>query len=114
MASANALSGLMKWLDREEWQQPFVESIGRHVGEPCEEAGIGSFGELADVLGEHHAGVLWGCIFEDFLATDLEDGRNIVDDYLKRRGWKESAPNKRYVTSLRSSVMIRSTILPRR
>ncbi len=33
------------------------------------------------------------------------DGRNIVDDYLKRRGWKETAPNRRYMQALRGSVM---------
>ncbi|MBS0524837.1 MAG: hypothetical protein JSS04_14510 [Proteobacteria bacterium] len=49
--------------------------------------------------------VLFGCVFEDMLATDLDDGTNVVDDYLKRRGWKESVPNKRYLTALRSSVM---------
>jgi len=49
---------------------------------------------------------LWGCAFEDFLTRTLEpDGRNIVDDYLKRRGWKETAPNRRYMQALRGSVM---------
>ncbi len=42
---------------------------------------------------------------EDMMARELEDGSNIVDDYLKRRGWKESVPNRRYMTALRSSVM---------
>ena len=52
-----------------------------------------------------YRGVVWGCVFEDFLARDLDDGRNIVDDYLKRRGWNESASNKAYMRALRSSVM---------
>jgi hypothetical protein len=104
MASARVLTGLMKWLGREEWREPFNDSIERHLGPPCEEAGI-TLDELAGAVGDHHATVLWGCIFEDFLASDLDDGSNIVDDYLKRRGWKESVPNRRYLTSLRSSVM---------
>jgi len=104
MASVNALTGLMKWLGREEWQEPFNEWIERHVEPACEAAGI-AFDELADVVGDARASTLWGCIFEDFLASDLDDGSNIVDDYLKRRGWKESIANKRYLTSLRSSVM---------
>jgi hypothetical protein len=33
------------------------------------------------------------------------DGRNVVDDYLKRRGWKEPAPVKRYLQALRRSTM---------
>jgi hypothetical protein len=104
MASAHVLTGLMKWLGREEWREPFNELVERHLGPPCKAAGI-TLDELAGAVGDHHATALWGCIFEDFLASDLDDGSNIVDDYLKRRGWKESVPNKRYLTSLRSSVM---------
>jgi hypothetical protein len=104
MASAHVLTGLMKWLGREEWREPFDELIERHLGPACKAAGI-TLDELADAIGNHHATALWGCVFEDFLASDLDDGSNIIDDYLKRRGWKESVPNKRYLTSLRSSVM---------
>lgn len=104
MASAHVLTGLKKWLGREEWREPFDELLERHLSPACKAAGI-ALDELTDSLGNAHASVLWGCIFDDFAATDLDGGRNIIDDYLKRRGWKESVPNKRYLTSLRSSVM---------
>lgn len=104
MRGTSSLRGLLKWLDRDEWRAPFDELVDRRVRLACEAAGI-SRDELSDVLaGEIDAG-LFGCIFEDFMATDLGDGSNIVDDYLKRRGWKESVANKRYMTALRSSVM---------
>ena len=49
---------------------------------------------------------LWGCAFEDLLTQELEpDGGNLVDDYLKRRGWNEKAPNKAYMRALRDTVM---------
>jgi hypothetical protein len=104
MTSAGSLKGLMKWLNREEWRQPFNELFERHVGPPCKRAGI-AITEVADKIGNQNASTMWGCVFEDFLACDLDDDSNIVDDYLKRRGWKESVPNKRYMTALRSSVM---------
>ena len=44
----------------------------------------------ASVIDEHAFTAVWGNAFEDLLAQDLPEGRNIVDDYLKRRGWKES------------------------
>src|SRR3546814_12486058 len=51
-------------------------------------------------------GPLWGCAFEDLLTQELEpDGRNLVDDSLKRRGWNEKAPNKAYMRALRDTVM---------
>src|SRR5262245_15629840 len=104
MANARALDGLMKWLGREEWRAPFNDVLDEHLGPPCEAAGI-ALDKLAGVIGDQSMSVLWGCVFEDFLASELDDGSNIIDDYLKRRGWKESVPNKRYMTSLRSSVM---------
>ena len=104
MASSNALSGLYKWLDREDWQEPFQEMLERHLGEPCAAGGI-TLDRLARTVGDHHATVLFGCVVEDFAASDLEDGGNVIDDYLKRRGWRESVPNKRYLTGLRTSVM---------
>ena len=61
--------------------------------------------DITDVLGNYAATVLWGAAFEDLLATDLPDGRNIADDYLRRRGWKESASTRDYITGLRRSVI---------
>src|SRR3989304_5626814 len=104
MASAHSLAGLMKWLRREEWQYSLNDLLDRHLGPACAKADV-SVDELPGIIGDHHSTVLWGCVFEDLLARDLDDGRNIVDEYLKRRGWKESALNRAYMTALRSSVM---------
>jgi hypothetical protein len=49
--------------------------------------------------------VLWGCAFEDLLTRTIQPDRNIVDDYIRRRGWNESGPTKIYLRALRSSVM---------
>ena len=57
------------------------------------------------MAGDHWAATLWGCAFEDFLTLDLDGSGNIVEDYLKRRGWNEKTPDKAYMTGLRSSVM---------
>jgi hypothetical protein len=64
------------------------------------------FEELAEVLGEDRVMNLWGCAFEDFLTQDFEgEPSNIVDEYLKRRGWKENAQTRAYMGALRTSVM---------
>ena len=104
MASAHSLSGLMNWLRRDEWRDPFDGVLDQHLGPACMKADI-EIENLAAVIGDDRMAVLWGCAFEDFLALDLDDGRNIVDDYLKRRGWRESAPNKTYIAALHSSMM---------
>ena len=49
--------------------------------------------------------VLRRCVFEDFLTLETEDGGNIVADYLKRRGFRETASSRAYMNGLRNSVM---------
>ena len=50
--------------------------------------------------------MLFGVMFEDFLSRRLPPGdRNVIDDYLKRRGWRESVPGRRYLQQLRDSVL---------
>ncbi|MBM1172906.1 hypothetical protein [Microvirga arabica] len=105
MLGNHSLSGLMKWLTHEEWREPFVEVLDLHLGPACEDYEM-DFEDIAEVIGDHAAMTLWGCAFEDFLAQAIEpDGRNVVEDYLKRRGWKESAGNRRYMEALRNSCM---------
>jgi hypothetical protein len=104
MTNSDSLSGLMKWLRRDEWREAFDETFDRHVGRACATADI-DVEELPEIIGEHAFTNLWGCAFEDLLARELDGGRNIVDDYLKRRGWKESASSKAYMKALRSAVM---------
>ena len=101
MLGNHSLSGLMKWLAHEEWREPFADVLDLHLGLACEDYEM-DFEDIAEVIGDHGAMTLWGCAFEDFLTQSLEpDGRNIVEDYLKRRGWKESAGNRRYIEALR-------------
>ena len=101
---AHSLDGLMKWIRRDEWRDAFEEALERHLMTACNRAGV-EMSELAEALGDHAQTNLWGCAFEDFLTREDDAGRNIVDDYLKRRGWKESATDRRYMTGLRNSVM---------
>lgn len=114
MAVSHSVEGLMKWLRRDEWRDAFDEVLARHLGPACDKADI-EIDELSTHLGADWFMTLWGCAFEDFLTQGINGGRNVVDDYLKRRGWTESAANKAYMTALRTSVMSLyevSTIVP--
>ena len=104
MAAGHDLKGLMKFLDREEWQEPFDEVCEEHFGVVLAAASI-EFEDLAAKRGDI-ANALWWCAFEDFLTRSFAvEGHNSVDEYLRRRGWKEGALTKAYVKALRSSVM---------
>ena len=105
MKRGHDLSGIMKFATGPAWAEHLRDALEDHLGHAMEEFEFEA-DELADVVGDHWAGVLWGCAFEDLLTRDVEpDGRNLVEDYLKRRGWNEAGPNKLYMRALRSSVM---------
>jgi hypothetical protein len=95
----------MKWLSRVEWRDRFAEVYDHHLLPACRRTGFDAEEVLA-ILGEDwFMTTVWGCAFEDFLTREGTDGRNIVDEYLKRRGWKESASARAYMSALRRSVM---------
>jgi hypothetical protein len=104
MASAHSLRGLMKWLTRDEWRDRFAEVYDAHLQPACERSGV-DVDEVVSILGKDwFMTTVWGSAFEDFLTRDFDDGQNIIDDYLKRRGWKEAASTRAYMTALRTSV----------
>ena len=95
----------MKWAQREEWRDRLDAIIADHLEPAFEEFDLEP-DELPDLLGQGAYAQLIGCAFEDFVTCDFEpDGRNVIDDYLKRRGWKEPAPVRHYLEALRRSVM---------
>lgn len=103
MARKHILEGIIKWSQRGQWQEPFDELIEHHLGAPCDEMGI-ELPELPEILDTTDFMKLWGCVFEDLLTADI-DGQNLAEDYLKRRGWKESAGARTLIRALRQSVM---------
>ncbi|MFZ4687062.1 MAG: hypothetical protein ACOYMK_15805 [Hyphomonadaceae bacterium] len=103
MAAVHSIEGLIKWVSRDEWRGAFEDVFQRHVGQACRGAGI-ELDELAEIVGDHGVSNLWGCAFEDFVSSG-PDERNVATDYLKRRGWKESAGTRAYVDALRRSTM---------
>jgi hypothetical protein len=100
-----SIRNIMHWADRPEWSDEKSAVFGAHFNPLCDRLGI-SQEELAGELAQHgYEGMLFGIIFEDFLSRRLPDDRNIIDDYLKRRGWRESVPGKRYLQQIRDSVL---------
>ena len=104
MANASSLKGLLKFLRRDEWREAFAEIQHAHFFVACHNVGVGT-DKMTDILGQHAAMTLWGCAFEDFLSRDLPGDRNMVDVYLKRRSYKESASAKAFMKAIRNSVM---------
>lgn len=99
------ISGLIKYAGRSPWAEAMDETLSAHLGPVLDEVGLDPEA-LFERIGAHWEGNLWGCAFEDLMTQEIgSDGLNLVDDYLKRRGWNEKAPNKAYMQALRHSVM---------
>ncbi len=101
-----AIRNIMKWADRPEWSDEQAAVFDAHLVPVCDRIGI-SQEELGQELAEHgYGGMLFGIMFEDFISRRLPpDDKNIIDDYLKRRGWHESVPGRRYLQQLRDSAL---------
>jgi hypothetical protein len=105
MKSDHDLSGLFQYAAKNEWSDCLKEALGDHFGVAMLEFDL-EHEDIVDLLGEHWAMTLWGCAFEDLLTREFEPaGANIADDYLKRRGWKETPGARAYIRALRPAVM---------
>ena len=102
MSVRNDISELLGFVGRDEtWRQRLQDVVAEHLMPALEELGV-HHDDLSELLGEQWVGVLWGCGFEDFLGRRYGE-ENIVDLYLKRRGWQETALNRAYFTGLRDA-----------
>src|SRR3546814_20897306 len=77
MKRSHDLSGVMKFATSPAWADHLRDALGDHLGLAIEEFDFEA-DELADIVGEHWAGV---CAFEDLLTRTIEpEDRNIVED----------------------------------
>ena len=103
--AAHDISGLIKYAGRSPWAEAMDKTLSAHLGPVLDESGLDPE-SLFERIGSPWEGNLWGCAFEDLLTQEIgPDGLNLVEDYLKRRGWNEKASNKAYMRALRHSVM---------
>ena len=99
------IRNIMNWAEQPEWLEEQATVFDAHLAPVCDRIDI-SQEDLALELEEHgYGGMLFGVVFEDFISRRLPDDKNIIDDYLKRRGWHESVPGRRYLQQLRDSVL---------
>lgn len=98
----NDISDLLDFIGRDDaWRNRLQDVVAEHLMSALEEFEVDN-DELSELLGEPWPGVLWGCGFEDFLGRRYGDD-NIVDHYIKRRGWAETPANREYFAALRDA-----------
>lgn len=101
-----AIRNIMNWANRPEWSDEQAAVFDDHLALVCERTGISQKELDQELTDQGYGGMLFGIMFEDFLSRRLPpDDKNIIDDYLKRRGWRESVPGRRYLQQLRDSLL---------
>jgi hypothetical protein len=101
-----AIRNIMKFADREEWLHERKVIFASHLDPVCDRLGWSQEELFSDLAERGVIGMLFAMMFEDFLSRRLPpDDRNIIDDYLKRRGWRETTAGRRYLQQLRDSVL---------
>lgn len=101
-----AVRNIRNWSERPEWSGELGTIFDAHLSSVCELMDI-SPEDLNETIVEcDYGGMLFGVVFEDLLSRRLSPrNNNIVDDYLARRGWRESVVGRRYLQQLRDSVL---------
>jgi len=100
-----AIDNLVAWSLREDWEPLRDQVFAKHFDPVCDRCGIDK-GDIADLLGPDAFSMVAGCALEDFFSARFgEDDANVIDDYLKRRGWRETVSAKRYLAALRDSLI---------
>jgi len=100
-----AIENLMRWAERDEWIE-YRDSVFAEHFEFVDEEFEKNVDDIFGVLGES-AYMVAGVALEDFFTARFGDEaeHNVLDDYLKRRGWRENVPVRRYLEALRDSVI---------
>ena len=105
-----ATQNLLAWSERGEWAARHAEVFAYHM-DPFADILEGPADNIVEVVGEAFH-VLAVFICEDFFTVHFDDDDggdeadgNVIDDYLGRRGWRETAAARLYLEGLRDSAV---------
>ncbi|MBI3091314.1 MAG: hypothetical protein HYY96_11660 [Candidatus Tectomicrobia bacterium] len=100
-----AIINIMRWANREEWRAEKELVFEEHVAPVCADFEI-TPDELARKLGEQANILLLDFALEDLVSRCFPpDNRNVIDDYLKKRGRLEPVVARQYLQALRNSFV---------
>lgn len=99
----HSVASLIKYARRAPWDALVSDVTHDILSVICDEADVDEEAIL-ELIGPECEGILFGCVLEHAMTLKV-DGVNLVDDYLRRRGWTESSSNRAYLTALRDSTL---------
>jgi len=105
MAKQHVLDNLQKWFGHDRWAEHVDTTFYDFFGDLLADYDV-DFERASELVGPAATAAMWGCHFEAAVTQPCEesDEGSILADYLKRRGWKESAATRRYLQALGDSI----------
>jgi hypothetical protein len=103
--SALAIRELNAWIGRQAlWSQRFQDVLDEHVLPAAGGVGIDRE-DVFDELDDAFAGEVWGAALEDLCTRRYTDPpANLIEDFLKKRGYRLPPPARIYLDVLRESA----------
>lgn len=99
-----AVEHLGRYAGRDEWTAHRREHLATMLGRIPAEFGLDLEGLFEEVRRLGHLSSMVGFIDESFLAAEHgPDRANVIDDYLRRRGWQETPRAREYLQGIRST-----------
>ncbi len=87
-----------------EWQQRLDETFSQMLSPAAQSLHIGEDELVAEIQEAGYWHMLFGYVFEEFSSVLWNDEeRSFIDEYLKRRGWREAPRGRRYLQAINGS-----------
>jgi hypothetical protein len=99
-----AIANLMKYGEQASWSERQAQFFSEMLMDAANrvDVPIDEFGQVLEDSG--YMGMVFGYLFELFASSYWDnDEFCMIDDYIKRRGWREAARGKRYLQALAKS-----------
>jgi len=101
-----AIAHLMDWAEKPEWVERKTEVFEEHLSGAADRLGMDIEDLSSELVAQELGGMMIGFFFEDLASRRFPpDGDNLVEDFLKRRGWREGVRGRRYLRQLSESVL---------
>jgi len=102
---AYPLQGLMGYIGGGEWRDAFLDLAEEHLKPVLDLLGLDTE-TLGQLLGPQRAGMLWGCILEDFLASCPEpEFPGLMEGYLATSAEAGRAASRAFMLAVRQSSL---------
>lgn len=99
-----AIANLMKYGEQAPWSERQEQFFSEMLMDAANrvDAPIDEFGQVLEDSG--YMGMVFGYLFELFASSYWDNDKFcMIEDYIKRRGWREAARGKRYLQALAKS-----------